>query len=296
MDIRQLSYFAEVAKHKSFTKASQTLYLSQSTISKMIKNLEEELGVILIDRSGKQIELTDEGEIVFDYAQDILHRLDDLSASLYDVMHLKKGKVKIGLPPVIGTLTFPSIMMEFRRQYPEIHLELAEVGAKKVEQYVEDREVDFGVVMLPVEETKFDVVPFVQEDLWLLIHASHPLAKSRSVSLAELSEEDFLLLTDEFTLPHRVVDECRQAGFEPKISYQSSQWDFIAEMISKNLGVTLFPKSICERYHSDDVKTVPLSKSIPWKLGVILAKNRYVSYAARQFIQLIKANGNHPTE
>lgn len=294
MDIRQLSYFAEVAKHKSFTKASQTLYLSQSTISKMIKNLEEELQVVLIDRSGKQIELTDEGEIVFEYAQDILNRLDDLSASLYDIMHLKKGKVKIGLPPVIGTLTFPSIITEFRRQFPEIHLQLVEVGAKKVEQYVEDRTIDFGVVMLPVNETKFDVVPFVQEELRLLIHASHPLANKPAVSIAELSEEEFLLLTDEFTLHHRVLDECMQAGFEPKISYQSSQWDFIAEMVSKSLGVTLFPRSICERFHSEDVKAVPLSQSTPWKLGVILAKNRYISYAARKFIQLIQSHRDSP--
>ena len=110
MDIRQLTYFVEVAKHQSFTKAALALHVTQPTLSKMVKNLEEEMEVVLFDRSARQIGLTDAGEVVYEQAQKIIYSLDDLSASLYDVMNLKKGRIKIGLPPVISTLFFPTII------------------------------------------------------------------------------------------------------------------------------------------------------------------------------------------
>lgn len=94
MDIRQLTYFHAVAKYKSFTKASGVLHLSQPALSKMVKSLEDELEMELIDRSSRKIELTEAGEIVFEQSKMILDSLDNLSANLYDLMHLKKAKSK----------------------------------------------------------------------------------------------------------------------------------------------------------------------------------------------------------
>ncbi|KIL52941.1 LysR family transcriptional regulator [Jeotgalibacillus campisalis] len=289
MDIRQLSYFIEVAKHKSFTKASRTLHVTQPTLSKMVKGLEQELEVTLIDRSAKQIKLTDAGEIVLTQAQKVVNGLDDLSASLYDVMNLKKGKIKIGLPPVISTLFFPTIIAEFQKEYPDVMVMLAEDGAKKVEQKVLDGEVDLGFVLLPVNEELFDVVPFVQQEIKLLVHESHPLADRQVVDLNELKEDMFLLLSKEFTLNSRTIEVCISEGFTPKIAYESSQWDFIVGMVEKNLGVTLMPKLICDRVKNGPFKMISLTKPFPWHLGMILAKNRYVPYTSREFITLVKS-------
>ncbi|PSL41377.1 DNA-binding transcriptional LysR family regulator [Planomicrobium soli] len=292
MDIRQLSYFVEVAKHKSFTKAAQTLHLSQPSLSKMVKNLEEELDVTLFDRSARQIALTDAGEVVVEQAQKILNSLDDLSASLYDVMNLKKGKIKIGLPPVISTLFFPTIIAEFQRMYPEVAILLAEDGAKKVEKKVLEGDVDLGFVMLPVDHTKFDVVPFVHQEIKLLVHESHPLANRDLVDLIEFKEDRFLLLSKEFTLNSRTKEFCRNQGFEPKVAYESSQWDFIVGMVEKNLGVTLMPELICDRVKDGPFRTISLSTTFPWMLGIIMAKNRYVPYISRSFISLVKSLPN----
>lgn len=119
MDIRHLTYFMEVAKHKSFTKASESLHLSQSTLSKVVKSLEEELNIELFDRSAKNIQLTDTGEIVLTEAEKILESLDDLSHHLYDLMNLKQGKIKVGIPPIIGFVFFPKIMKGFKGLYPD---------------------------------------------------------------------------------------------------------------------------------------------------------------------------------
>ena len=288
MDIRQLGYFIEVAKHRSFTKAAAALHVTQPTLSKMVKNLEEELDVTLFDRSARQISMTDAGEIVYEQAQRIVNSLDDLSSSLYDVMHLNKGKIHIGIPPVISTLFFPTIIAEFQKSYPNVAVILVEDGAKKVEQKVFDGEVDLGFVMLPVDDEKFDMIPFVQQEIKLLVHEEHPLANRGTVDLIEFKDDPFLLLSKEFTLNGRTVDFCIEQGFQPKVAYESSQWDFIVGMVEKNLGVTLMPKLICDRVKDGPFKTISLSHTFPWELGIILAKNRYVPYVSKEFISLVK--------
>ena len=195
MDIRQLTYFNEVAKYKSFTKASNVLHLSQPTLSKMVRSLEDELDMELIDRSARQIELTEAGEIVYEQGQVILESLDHLSTHLYDLMNLKKGKIKIGIPPLIGFLFFPSIIKKFKTLYPDVQIQLNEYGANKVEEEVGDGKFDLGVVVLPMDEDAFDVVPFVSENHMLFVHHSHPLAGKESVEMKELHDEAFILFS-----------------------------------------------------------------------------------------------------
>ncbi|MFP3322586.1 LysR substrate-binding domain-containing protein [Planococcus sp. SIMBA_160] len=287
MDIRQLSYFIEVAKHQSFTKAAQALHVTQPTLSKMVKNLEIEMEVSLFDRSSRKVRLTDAGEVVFIQAQKIVNSLDDLSSSLYDIMNLNKGKITIGLPPVISTLFFPTIIAEFQSRYPDVSVILVEDGAKKVEEKVADGEVDLGFVMLPVDAERFDVIPFVSQEIKLLVHEDHPLADRETRDLIDFKDDPFLLLSKEFTLNGRTVEFCRSEGFEPKVAYESSQWDFIVGMVEKNLGVTLMPKLICDRVKYGPFKTISLTQTFPWRLGIIMGKNRYVPYVSREFITLV---------
>ncbi|CAK8580399.1 LysR substrate-binding domain-containing protein [Priestia megaterium] len=285
MDIRQLNYFLEVAKLRSFTKASQSLHISQPTLSKMVKNLEEELEVELIDRSARQIDLTDAGEVVYAQGQKVMASIDELSTYLYDVMNLKKGMIKIGIPPLIGVLFFPKIIKGFQQLYPDITIKLIEYGANRVQKAVEKGELDLGVAVLPVNEHLFDINPFISEKMLLYVHNSHPLASKTHVEINELAQEKFILFNEDFTLHDRLIHACQQAGFEPNVAYESSQWDFIGEMIAENLGVSIFPQSIAAKVDSSIVKAVPITNpSISWDLGLILKKDKYISYASKQFL------------
>ncbi|MGK7379196.1 LysR family transcriptional regulator [Planococcus sp. 1R117A] len=290
MDIRHLTYFIEVAKYKSFTEASKSLHLSQSTISKVVKDLEDELNVELIDRSTKKIDLTEAGEIVLAEGEVIMESLNDLSVNLYDLMNLKKGKIKIGIPPVIGFLFFPKIIKGFNNLYPDIKLKITEDDSKKVQQDVRDGKSDLGVVILPVDDKEFDSVPLVDEQLALFVHHSHPFAQKEKVEMKELKHETFILFKQ--ALFHSlIVQECQRAGFQPKIAYEISEWGFISEMIGENLGISICPKPIEKKFDPELIKAIPIvNPTFPWKLGLISKKKKKPSPAVREFIHYLSDN------
>ncbi|HEX3014924.1 MAG TPA: LysR family transcriptional regulator [Desulfobacteria bacterium] len=285
MDIRQLTYFVAVVKHNSFSKAAGELHVTQPTISKVVKGLEDELGVTLLERSTKHIELTDVGEVVAKQALNIRKSVEDLETELTEVTGLRTGKIRIGLPPMVGASFFPGVLAEFYQMYPNIAIELIEDGALAVAQSVERGSLDLGVGLFPVDETILEYFPFAEDQLMLVVHPGHRLAGKSQVRLAELETEQFIFYREDFTLHHRIWEQCLKHGFEPKVVYESSQWDFISEMVAADLGIALLPSTICRELRKDKVTSVALIEPvIPWNLGLIWRKDRYLTFATREFI------------
>ncbi|MBP2649231.1 MAG: LysR family transcriptional regulator [Firmicutes bacterium] len=290
MDIKHIEYFLAVARCKSFTKAAQMLYVTQPTISKMIKNIEEDLNVVLFNRLGKEIELTDAGQVFFSYAQNIFSSVRNMSVELDDMMHLKNGNIKIGLPPMVGSSFFPRVIGKFHELYPEVAIELTETGAKKVEADVDIGTLDIGVTLLPIDEALFDWFPFVEENLMLLVPVDHAMANRDAVRLAELEQESFALLNRDFVLHDRIIFACEQVGFKPKIIFESSQWDFIGGIVAANLGIALLPGPICRKLDISHVRAIPLIEpTISWNLAVIWRAGRYLSFAAREWLRFTRS-------
>lgn len=284
MDIRHLHYFLEVARQKSFTKAAQALYITQPSISKTVKNLEEELGVTLLDRYGKKVELTDAGEVFARQAQEIVTSFHNLSSELDDLMNLKKGHIRIGLPPMIGSSFFPKVIGEFYKQYPNITIELFEDGGKKVESDVASGALDIGVTVLPADDSLLDGYVFVTESLKVVLHPTHSLAGEKQINLSDLREDAFILFREDFTLHDRIISACQKAGYQPRIIYESAQWDLISNMVAAGLGVALMPETICRELDVEEVCILPLQERIPWELGMVWRKDRYQSFAVREWI------------
>ncbi|MCM3764185.1 LysR family transcriptional regulator [Neobacillus niacini] len=291
MEIRQLTYFTEVAKEKSFTIAARNLHISQPALSKMVKNLEDELGVQLFDRSEKFLHLTDAGEQLYERAQKLLFEFESLSESIRDTEQLKKGHIKVGIPPVIGTSYFPKLIAGFRQLYPGVILSILEEGAMNISDRVEDGSIDAGVIILPVDETKFDFIPIFSDENKLIVHRSHPLASKEVIDYEDLKDESFVLLNETFKLHHHIIASCRQSGFEPNITIKSSQWDFIAELVAMNQGISILPRPILDKFNSGMILQIPINHpSVRWDIAIILKKGRYTSYALRRFIEYVKQN------
>ena len=122
MDIRELQHFMEVVNQKSFTKAAATIHLSQPALSKIVKKLEEELGVDLFDRSTRKLTLTDAGQIVYGQSQKLVSTLHELHALLDDLRNLPTGDIKVGIPPLVGTVVFPMIAKNFTSKHPQVNI------------------------------------------------------------------------------------------------------------------------------------------------------------------------------
>lgn len=276
------------------------MYITQPTISKMIKNLEEELGVVLFERLGKKVELTDAGEAILLQVQNIVHSVQNLSSELDDIRQIQKGHIRIGLPPMVGASFFPKVLGKFHEVYPNIMIQLWEDGAKKVADDVANGSLDIGVALLPIKEELFDWFSFVEDNLMLLLHPSHHLAGQKVIRLAELADEEIILFHENFALHDNIITACIQSGFQPRVSYESSQWDFISEMVAANLGVAFLPSTICREMDKRRVCVLPLIEPvIPWHLAVIWHKHRYLSFAAREWLAFTKqslgiGNKEHP--
>jgi DNA-binding transcriptional LysR family regulator len=289
MDIRQLQYFVEVANQKSFTKAAQTLHVSQPSISKMMKGLEEELGVVLLDRTERKMDLTDAGELVYEHAKKVLQVMDSLSSSIAEMRNVQRGRVKMGMMPTVGSFLLPNVIALFKKDYPGIDIEMKEYSAKLLEIQVEQGSIDVGLTVLPEDTSKFAAVPLLAEDLVAIVHEGHWLAGQESVSLAELRNEAFILFTEEYAIHDVVRQACMRSGFEPKVAYMSSLWDFVGEMVATQLGISLVPRSIVRRLNNRHLHTVNLSSPvINWQYALIYRKDGYLPHATRAFIAFVE--------
>ncbi|MGG4264472.1 cidABC operon transcriptional activator CidR [Peribacillus simplex] len=284
MDIKHLQYFIEVTNFNSFTRAADHLFITQPTISKMIKNLETELGVELFDRSRKQLILTDAGRVVLEQAKLIDKAFHNLETEMDNLLGLKKGHIRIGLPPIIDASFFPRILSRFHEVYPDITFQLVENGSKKIEESVQNDLIDIGVIVLPTNTALFHYFAFLEEDINLIVHPSHPYACREEIDLADLENESFILFNKDYVLRDLVISSCNEAGFSPHIVTESSRWDFIEEMVYCRLGVSLLPESLCR--NDERVKSIKVKNpSISWNLGFIWSKDHYLSCAAKEWLK-----------
>jgi DNA-binding transcriptional LysR family regulator len=289
MDVRNLVAFVEVVRRGGFSRASEALHLTQSAVSKSVKALEEELGQPLLVRLGRRVTLTDAGQVVFDRAQAVLSVLHSIEEEVAEVGAVRRGHLRLGIPPMIGAAFFPAVLGDFRTAYPGVVLELREVGARSVEALVIDGEIEAGATVLPTDRSVFEAVPLMRDVLRAVVHPRSPLARRRSVALRDLESVPFVLYREDFALHGHILEACRRAGFSPKVASESSQWDFMAAMVAADVGVALLPRTICRRLDSAQVKVLPLVEpELRWDLALIWKRDRHLPPAARAFVEVVR--------
>ena len=286
MLIRHIRAFIAVANNSNFTKAAQEMFMTQSSISKIIKSLEEELGVQLFYRT-PSIELTDSGKELYTQSIHILSLIDSIPNEIESVVELKKGEIRIGIPPIIGASFFPEIIGEFKSIYPNIDIVLIEVGSKKIEEKLEKAELDIGILCsYPKNRDEYNMVEYINSPLMLGLNTNNPLSKKSLIKYKDLKNENFILFQEDFSLYDFIIKRCLQNNFEPNVTCNSSQRDFIIEMVAAELGVTFLPEIICSKINRDSVCFKPLEDpKIFLNLIMVWRKNRYLSYASREFLK-----------
>lgn len=288
MDIRQIEYFVEVAKQLSFTKAAATLHVSQPSISKAIQNFEAELGVPLFYRSSKRLELTDAGQAVLINSMQVLEAFQNMRSELTDLMQLKKGQIRIGIPPIVGAEFFSKLISVYKEQHPYIEILLTEVGTKRIREEIETGELDIGLVCSVTSTNEnLETIRFLKDPLQLIVHESHRLAGQKTIAMSDLANEAFIIYRKDFILFDRIIEECKNHGFYPTIACETTQKDLFIEMVQAKLGIALLPQKIAEKIPYNSIKRIPFKEqAIHLELGITWKKNKYLPYSVREFIQL----------
>lgn len=293
MNLKHLSYFVDISKRESFTKAADDIYVSQSALSKSVKSLEQELNVTLIDRTSKSFNLTEEGRILYVEGEKLLQYIDKSQDEIIEKIHRSRRRLRIGVPPVISTVYFSQLLFRFIKQYPNIELEISEVGANIVQNQINAGNIDIGVVILPIiNSDNYHIIPAMSSDNALIVNKDHPLASRDEVDFKELEHEDFLILDRTYMLHDRIIKNCEIAGFYPHITTESSQWDFLAEMVAYNQGISILPVPIMKRFYSSDrIKMIRLKEpEFPWNIAMIFKKEKLITAQMEEFIHFVVNN------
>ncbi|WP_336800201.1 LysR family transcriptional regulator [Kaistia sp. MMO-174] len=288
MEFRTLRAFVEVVRQGGFSQAAKTVFATQSTVSKAVKQLEEEIGVPLLDRIGHRSVLTVAGEVVYRRGVRLLADRDDLLAELDEIRGLKRGALRLGLPPVGSSTLFAPLFALYRQRYPGIDVRLVEHGSAQLAESLRAGEIDFAGALIPTSE-EFDWQVVRREPLVALVPASHPLVGRRSVTLADLRETPFILFESGFALHRVVLDACQRAGFEPNIVAQSSQIDFMIELVGAGLGAAFLPRMIAAQRRQSAVRHLLLDEpGTEWHMAMTWRRGAFLSAAAQAWLDLVR--------
>lgn len=293
MDIKQLSYFVQIAADESFSAAARKLFVSQPALSKAMKSLEQELSIKLFYSADRKTKLTEAGERFYKKAQKLLEDYRDLIETAAENIGGERGHITLGLPPIVGSCLLTNLVARFYSQYPQIEFTLVEKGVNALQEDVMAGAIDMACVILPLYSNQFDEQPLTSDKNVLLVSESHPLADCTSVDFSELANETFVLFNEEFTLYRQILTACRESGFEPNIAVTSSQWDFLTELVRENQGISILPRPILQKYGTQGLKLININhRCSDWNVSLISKKGHYMTSACRKFMDYLKSSFN----
>jgi DNA-binding transcriptional LysR family regulator len=288
VEFRTLRAFVEVVRQGGFSQAAKTVFATQSTVSKAVKQLEEEVGMPLLDRIGHHTRLTAAGEVVYPRAVRLLAERENLLGELEELRGLKRGTLRLGVPPVGSSTVFAALFATYRKRYPGVDIRLSEHGSDHLEEALLSGEIELGASLLPTSEG-FEYQPVRREPLTVVVPANHAFAKREFIDFAALRESPFVLYSEGFAINRIVADACRRHGFEPQVVARSSSVDFIVELVAAGLGVAFVPRMIIQEQPRSGVSSVLLAEpGMEWHLAMIWRRDAYLSHAAKAWLELVR--------
>ena len=289
MDIRQLRYFYTIAKEGKITKAAQKLHMAQPPLSQSLKALESELGVMLLERNGRIMELTEAGMVLYKKSETLFQHFDETVTEVKETGTGLKGKLSIGC--VKSCFSYIPLQMRlFRERYPHITFELREGDTYRLAELLENRDIDLAIVRLPLEMKALSHYSLPNEKYVAVLPEKWvDNTDETSISMQGLADIPLLLL-------HRisgigqyeiVMNQFEKFGLEPNIICECPDVDMILELVNEGIGATVIPKSALSNLHLPRVKMLDLKDAeIISKSAVIWLKDRYLSKSASRFIKL----------
>lgn len=289
MNIRDLSSFQTIVKEKSITKASKILYMTPQGVSKIVKNLENELNCQLLVRTASGIELTESGKCLSKYADKITADYGELRNDILHIQQRSHGVVDLLSAYGILRLVTPECIRDFQKKYPEIEFHYREYPDRQVELLFQEREGNVAFSIADFDEGLYDVTELETFPVKLLVNEKHPLSSKETVTIEDLRGEPLYIESSQFKIHHLIVNKCREAGFEPEIAFETSGFSLCHKMVKANKGISVTVDFVFDDMKEKGMKLIPFSDgTYEWKMCMITRKGEEPGTAVEAFQNHVK--------
>ena len=286
MNLQQLEYFKQLADTGNFTRAAKKIGIAQPALSIAIKNLEQRLGLNLINRSDKNDFLTAEGKVLYRSAVQLLANAQQVARQMQELKDLNSGVVRFGVSAMIGSYYFPEVLVAFKQQYPNINVQLYEQGTVALEIMLLNGEVDIALIRAEQQSSQLRYVDFIEEPMMVGMPMDHPLAACQSMTLATFCRQPLILFREGYFLREAISQYSQQHHVQLDIKMETNLIELQKSLVKNNLGITSCLSGIIS--DDPDLITLPFSPPIVLNLGLAWKKNHYLSNASKTFMEFIQ--------
>ena len=290
--VNSLLVFHEVAKHRSFSKAAEGLFISQPAVTKHIKELERRVGMGLIQRRKGGFSLTEAGKIIFRYSHKISSHLMEMENVLGSLQKDRRGLLKIGTTESYSRCLMPRLLSGFQAAHPAFKIALDVGNSDEIERNLLIYKNDLGLIGLTKTSSKLEAIPFLEEPLVLIVSSNHSLAKRKVVSLRELEGYPFIIRAKGSTTRRIVLQAFKDLEIRPSLLMEAGSSEFIKQWVSEGKGVSVIVKRIVEDEEKRGIiKTVPLMEQLHLEVALLYLKEERANPAVKTFVNFIENQG-----
>lgn len=246
MTLTQLNYIVAVEKFRNFGQAAEACHVTQPTLSMQVQKLEEELGVVLFDRSHQPVKPTPMGEAIIAQARHILRESHRIQEIIDEQKGDISGQVRLGVIPTLAPYLLPLFLNSFMTQYPKVHLVVEELQTHQVLDRLKSGSLDIGILVTPIEDTNFVTRPIFYEPFLAYFSEDHPLLKKKTVDEKDLSTQDLWLLSEGHCFREQALLLCKyhkkhENDVDKRLQFESGSLETLKRMIDRKTGFTLLP-------------------------------------------------------
>lgn len=284
MDKSKLKYFQIVAQTGHMTKAAEKLHISQPGLSKAIKQLEDELGVQLFNREGRNIQLNKFGEILLKYTDRAFLEMDEGKRIVKQLAGLEDGYISVAatFPHV-----FPILMGEYLKINPNVQIKQTQSSSAQMEKSIQQNQIDFGISSYPIVSENIEWHHLVDDEIFLTVPEDHPFSRRSSITLDEIVDERFISLVEGYGFRDITDNLCREAGIKLKHQIEVEDSGAILQLVKLGYGISFTPGLSLLTEHPGII-TIPVdSPNFCRPIGVSYKKNNYFSKASEDFLQFV---------
>jgi LysR family transcriptional regulator, cyn operon transcriptional activator len=286
MELRHLRYFVALAEYLSFTRAAQRVHVTQSTLSHQIRQLEEELGQTLFDRIGRKVVTTEAGELFLGFATRALQEVDHGIATLKPSSRSLSGQLRIGTTHTFNIGLIPECVALFLARHPSVKVRVEELPAEQIGERLQARELDIGIAYRPSGPTELWFEPLYNEEMVLVVSATHPLAGRKRIRMVELHQQRLVLMPDYFST-RALLDDCFKAsGAQPLVvAEMSTIAPMLALVLRMPIGAIVAINAVPEAMTG--LQMIPIESPTPIRTPGILWRQQSQRLAAVQSFAVI---------